>query len=400
MIEYYKTKAEVAYEYGVAESTVRKWINKSKEKKLNLELISVKNRNYIINNEHNRSVMRNQVEQYRHFRTSDLKSEVKVKNELYNILNKRQLLSLISTIQISKSIPIKYSYLGKGAKYWDNQYASKAYSGRAGNSNIYFLDTLYKYITDHYQDSKLNIIDVGAGNSEPTIPLVQRLIEEGKLNIYAAIDISDTMLKISRKHLLEAGVAESYLSQYKLDYEQISMQDILFEVKDSGSDELEIPNFILMLDSSLGNINTPANVLQNVQSGMFPDDFLCISSAYDNVKTRGIFQEYESRDNHLRKLYIPQLLGLSEEEYEKEMIYNDKLNRKEYNLVMKKDVSIYFEKINKTISLFIGERLNLWSYQRDTFFSISQKAEQANLKLRLIARNPKASSIIYMLGLE
>lgn len=401
MIEYYKTKAEVATEFGINESNVRYWINKTKEGKLNLQLHNIDEKDYVIKNEHNRSLINHLIEVNGKNRNEHLRTRLVVADELYKIMTKRQIMSLISRIQIKREIPVKYSYLGQGAKYWDKQYESKAYNSRFGNSNIYFLNSLYTVITDYFEGKKINIIDIGAGNSEPTLPFLKRLIDENRLNKYVTIDISETMLAISKQHFLEAGLEEKYLVQYQLDYESNSMDDLLYEIKSGGKEE-ENPNLLLMLDSSLGNTNTPNKVLQTIQSGMFPEDFVCISSLYDTVKTRGVFQSFESKDNHKRKLYIPHLLGLSDKHYKIEMVYNEILKRKEYNLIMKEGVTIVFDKvgIKREVSLLKGEKLNLWYYQRDTVSSIADKANTCDLKVRMVLRNPKASSIIYMLGLE
>ncbi|MEM1003122.1 MAG: class I SAM-dependent methyltransferase, partial [Bacteroidota bacterium] len=359
------------------------------------------NKDYVIKNEHNRSLINHLIEVNGKNRNEHLRTRLVVAKELYKIMSQRQIMSLISRIQIKREIPVKYSYLGQGAKYWDKQYSSKAYSSRFGNSNTYFLNSLYTIITDYFEDEKINVIDIGAGNSEPTLPFLKRLIDEDRLNKYVTIDISKTMLAISKQHFLKAGLEEKYLVQRQLDYESNSIDDFLYEMKSSGR-EAHTPNLLLMLDSSLGNTNTPNKVLQTIQSGMFSNDFLCISSAHDNVKTRGVFQEYESKDNHKRKLYIPHLLGLSKKHYEIEKVYNEILKRKEYNLIMKEGVTIVFDQIETKpeVSLLKGEKLNLWYYQRDTVSSINDKANACDLEIRMVLRNPKASSIIYMLGLE
>lgn len=394
MLRYYKTKTEIARNLGVTETTVRKWLKKAIDKTLNLEIEEVEGEFYILKSGHNQDLMQTLVEKNRKHRPQSLKTTVVAKDELYEILTKKDIISLLNTIEIHRTIPTKYSYFGKGAELWDVQSRHKEYNGENGFS--YFEETFRKYTLGYFENKKINIIDIGQGNSLPLIPLLKNLIQTDQLNKYIAIDISAEMLHISNKNLDAHNIPDKYRFQYQLDYENESLQSILFEAREGN--EVDSANLIMMLDTNVNTTDIPVKVLQHIRDGMFPDDYLCISAGHDSPEYRTISTVVTDTIN--RRLYIPSLLGLTSEDYELEQKYNDQLQRKENNLIMRKDITIKVERLNRSIELLKGQRLNIWMYHPETFKFISEKAEQSRLVLHLIARNPNNHRVFYMLGIK
>jgi uncharacterized SAM-dependent methyltransferase len=400
MQEYYKTKTELAIYLGVAESTVRNWIARAVSGKLNLQLKEINGKHYIIKNTHNHNTVLKLIQDGRKHRSMDHKANVYAGSELYSTLDSKQILSLINSLEINKEIPFKYVYLGRGADHWDNLYYKMLDQGvnKSYSNDLESLEILFNFIIKHFADyPKINLVDLGPGNSNPVLKFIDRLQKLNKLNSYITVDISKTMLKVSEKKLKGYGL-KIKSQQFIHDFEINSLQDILFGSKQS-IDGYKIPNLILLLGQTLSNGNSQSKILQNIKEGMYPNDYLLISGTLDDPKTRINFSTFETEEGNNLVLHIPQLLGLTQDLYKRELIYNQITHTREYNLVLKKDVLINFSEYNTEVILYKNERINLWKCKDDTIESISQKSELAGLNISLICKYPDEPEVIYMLGL-
>jgi uncharacterized SAM-dependent methyltransferase/transposase-like protein len=400
MPDYYKTNTEVAKEFGVAESTVRNWLNRAIDKELNLQIEMVDAKFKLLKNSHNQSLIRQLIEQGRKHRSSNLREEVQVDDKLYDILNRNQLLTLINSLRVKREIPLKYAYLNFGAEIWDKFYKSTSQSSpySTHSSDVFLLDKLYELISEHFQaGQKLNMIDLGCGNGFPVIPLLQKLNEADLVNSYIAIDISKEVLEITKANILQFFPSLN-VEMVQLDFETHSIQEVLYAAKLGQSRQESIPNLVLMLGSTLPNIDPQIQPLLNIQAGLTAEDYLITSNAINNPATYSSFPAFENQHANELVIHLANLIGLNRSNTEIEKIYNPVLDRKEYNLVLKKDLTINFPIINQTVELLKGEKVNVWKFKRDTFESILKKSQDIGLVPHFIVKNPKAGQIMYMLG--
>lgn len=403
MQEYYRSNVEIAKEFGLAESTVRKWIKRALAGDMNLQLIEVKDKQKILKNEHNRLLLEDLSEKARSIRTTDQLEVIEASEELEDYFSKRQILALINSIEVLQEIPIKYIYIGKGAGFWDKMYnksvTTATSSYQSHSSDIMILETLYTFIIKHFRKfPKINIVDIGQGNSEPVIPLLKKLQAENKLNSYITIDISREMQEIAKEHIERSGLKINH-QMINLDFESQSLQDSLFEVKNDDNEAQVIPNLLLMLDGTLANSNSQTKILENIREGMCPEDFLLIGDSLDNPRTRARFPAFDIEEGSNLFMHIPYLLGLENDLFDRKLIYNPEKDMRECNLVLKKNIDLYFPSHNRTIKLYKQDKINIWKHKKDTFEFISHKAKQAGLQLHMICKYPEESEVIYMLGI-
>lgn len=400
MNNYYNTKTEIAYLFGVSEGTVRNWIKRTINKELNLDLADIDGDLKIIKNTHNDSLINKLIKNGRKYRQLDLKEERKVSSKLEKLLSYNQTLTLINSIEVNKEVPLKFAYLGEGADIWNKFYLStkKGDVYSSNNSDVFLLDKQYPIIIEHFApNQKINVVDLGSGNGYPVTEILKKLKSENKLNSYVAIDISQKILDITKKNIEKVNLGVP-IHTFIADFESQSLQDILYSIKHNEQDQ-NIPNLILMLGSTLPNIEPQIQPLLNIKAGMTVEDYLITSNAYDKPETRTSFPAFEFEDGKELILQIPKLLGLNNENCKTEKIYNQKKGLKEFNLVLQKDLQITFPKLNKTIKLYINDRINVWKYRRDTFELINKKCKDAELVQHFTVRNPHMNQIMYMVGI-
>jgi uncharacterized SAM-dependent methyltransferase len=401
MTSYYKKQVEIAREFGVSEGTVTNWIKSAEESKNKLQLIEIKGKQKIIKNEHNRVTMLNLADSGKKFRPDDDVVELVVKDDIYNILSQNQLISLINSIRVYRSIPQKFSFLGKGADLWQDFYQKIVLDDSikygTSNSDLYFLESLYKYVIDSLDDSTyVNVIDIGPGGESPIFGFAEKALQQGKLKNYCAIDISERMLELTGANLKKTTLSPHYKS-FILDIESQSPQDVLYGLKDYTGRE-NVSNLIFFVGGTIGNFDSDIKILQNIKDGMCPDDILIITNALDSVKNRTSFPALSDPESLYSKQirYISDLLCLDEQYFSRELIYNEKTTYRECNLILNSNVQINFKNFNSQVTLSKGEKINIWKHKRDTFELISDNIANSKLKLQWIVKHPKENNLMYV----
>ncbi|MBC1305419.1 L-histidine N(alpha)-methyltransferase, partial [Trichormus variabilis] len=127
----------------------------------------------------------------------------KPSSEFYTVFSEAEVLGIVQALESRWEIPLKYSYKGQGAKIWDSFYLKYIVPTwyRTSNVEIDLLKSNFAYLNGDYQQcEKVNIIDVGAGNSYPVKAFISRLQKIDKIDKYIALDISDELLKVSSKN--------------------------------------------------------------------------------------------------------------------------------------------------------------------------------------------------------
>ena len=117
----YKKQVDLATTCRVSEGTISNWVRKAKENKNLLQLVEQNGRFFIVRSEHNTAELARLSSEAEVFQNTEY-LDIYPKEELYQTLNEDQLLALINTIKINKTIPLKYVYLGMGAHNWDYFY--------------------------------------------------------------------------------------------------------------------------------------------------------------------------------------------------------------------------------------------------------------------------------------
>ena len=176
-MNYYKN-TELAEIYHVSEKSVRNWIDAAEAGKLDLELFSHGNRYFIANTTKNLRVIEQLVQQRQKFKNSRGHKVVSPKPEFYKLFTEEQILDIMTNIDVHKEVPLQYTYLDGGAKYW-RDYSEKLIKEDELNmltGIIKLLNINQDYISSIIKDKKVNIVDLGVGDGTPVRNLIASLL--------------------------------------------------------------------------------------------------------------------------------------------------------------------------------------------------------------------------------
>ncbi len=200
-------------------------------------------------------------------------------SEFYSSFSEEEILGIVQAIEVRREIPLKYSYKGRGAKIWDNFYLKYIIPRwyRTSNVEIDFLKDNFEYLNGNLQNcEKVNIVDVGAGNSYPVKAFIQRLNKLGKVNKYIALDISEELLNLSRINFRNWFPLIEFES-YTIDIET----SCLPSTSSKNQAEIETDNIakiILHLGVTIGNHQNRTEVLKNFKTSMGEHDLLVLTN--------------------------------------------------------------------------------------------------------------------------
>ena len=232
----YLKNAYVSSEYKISSTTVLNWISAAILKNNNLQLELVGKKYKIIDNAHNRSVLKNLSNTADIYKNKIPKKITEINPRLYEILTEEQLVETVNRIELNKTIPLKFTYLGEGANHWDEFIKNSQTTGGylTINQEPFLLKKILPLLLERIpQGKKVNIVDVGAGNSESMLETASYFWNKNLLKNYIGIDISSKILETSKKNILKIDKNISYISHI-LDFERIDFAKLLFDQKDEN----------------------------------------------------------------------------------------------------------------------------------------------------------------------
>lgn len=384
--------SQIAEEYNVFRGTVLRWIKDYKNN--NLQLETYKNKNYVIKNEANQTILQLLAEKSKLYARHRKYQKVQASKDLENLLGYTNLIELINNLENHRQIPLKFSYLGQGADIWNETVNSRFENQRYDigiknqdfkHSYLYLFDILQKYDT-------INIVDVGPGNGLITKYLIDILLENKmKLNYYA-IDFSKKILEIV-KSKMSFWFKNLKIETEKKDIDYDVLQEKLFTNKFNSPNSC---NLILFLGGTIGNIFDRHRVLRNFYDSMTKDDYLVITNRLDNLQKRNDFSSTDNKSilNFLK--WLPKKLGIKEEFYEIVNKYDTNLKSKMKLLKLKidLDIEIKIKDKFKIISFFEGEEIILWNHYSYTTDSLIKELQEAKMNLIHLSVSPSKEDVL------
>lgn len=308
----------------------------------------------------------------------------KPSSEFYSIFSEAEVLEIIHALEVRREVPLKYSYKGRGAKIWNAYYLKYIIPRwyRSLSLEIDFLNKNFEYINDKLQScEKINVIDVGAGNSYPVKQFIYRLHEIGRVNKYIALDISDDLLKLSEKNFRKWFPSIQFIS-YALDIENSCIPEIL--LKQATLEPNNVANIILHLGVTMGNHHNRIGVLKNLRNSMTKNDLLVFTSETgSNSKWDGTVRGgYKYHAEQVYK-WIKNKIGIEAGDCELVRKYDLKTDSIVANMKFRHNYSINFnfKGINKNIEISKNEEITVWRHRKYEMPELLQDIEQAGLKL-------------------
>ncbi|NJR19276.1 MAG: hypothetical protein HC785_28740 [Calothrix sp. CSU_2_0] len=328
---------------------------------------------------------------------------VKPSSDFYATFSEVEILEIIDALEVRCEIPLKYSYKGKGAKIWDNFYQKYIIPTwyRTSNVEIELLNNNFEYLNGGNEVcSKVNIIDVGAGNSYPIKKYISRLNKLGKVNQYIALDISESLLNISQKNFYNWFPKINYING-TLDIENACIPKALLENKPNKNqanlENSQIINIILHLGVTIGNHHNRARVFTNFRKSMKKNDFLVLTNEIgSNSEWNG--QARGGCDYHAENIYkwIKSAIGIKSEDCELVRKYDSLRDSVVANIKLLHNYTITFniQGVEKNVRFSADDNITIWRHHKFEISQLQQELEQAGLKLVRYNTNKYSSHII------
>jgi len=318
-------------------------------------------------------------------------------SEFYSIFSVSEVLGIIYALEVKREIPLKYSYKGRGAKIWDNFYQKYIIPRwyRTSSVEIDLLRENFEYINGNSHGEKVNIVDVGSGNSYPVKEYISRLNNLGKINQYIALDISKELLDLSRSNFSKWFPLIEFIS-YKTDIENSCFSEVLLkEQADIKTDK--IAKIILHLGVTIGNHRNRTRVLKNFRDSMSKNDLLVFTSETGSNST------WDGRVRggckyHAEQVYgwIKNKIGIRAEDCELVRKYDLETDSIIANIKLRHHYTINFSLmgIDKNIEISEGEEITIWRHHKYELPELMQEIERAGLQLVHYSTNKYLSHVM------
>lgn len=379
----YFKHAELATQYHVSLRTVHNWINEAKQGKLDLTLHTEGKKIYVANTARNIATITKVVSDRRKYRNKNAVKTIEPKSSFYTLFSKEQVYDIVSNLEIHHEIPRQYNYFDGGAKHWEKYVERLATEDTANTltSTIKLLDINRGYIDDLLgRYSRINVIDIGVGNAYPVKALLGRLLEQGKLGRYIALDISPSMLEIAKNNIQtwfgDTVNFESY--EYDINYDRFSG---LLSSEYAQSKSTNSVNLVLLLGGTLANMRYPDNGYRMIHDSMGINDVFIHTSKLDTEATRRYFDfNFEPGNTTLSPNHrlIFDLLNIDDSLYEIEMGYDPSIRQRYIRVRLKVAVIIRFTLRDgeREVLLNKGDSVLLWRAIQHTVKDVADQFDR------------------------
>lgn len=390
----YFRNTELANLYHVSEKTVRNWIEAAQSNKLDLQLFENNNKFFIANTPQNNASIKKLVEKGKKYKNRRGALTISPLPSFYTTYGTRQIVDIISNITIHRELPLQYNYVDGGAEYWD-QYAKRL--AREDVPNILTntidlldsnLDALDRLVNGH---KKINIIDLGPGNGLPVKRLLSHFLQQGRLNRYIGIDISQEILDITQAHIQQWFGNKITFEGYVRDFGSERFDD-LFADDYTGDDE-DIPlNIVLLLSGTICNFRSPGQALLAINNSLSPNDLLVYTTKLDTPNTRRYFDlGLESRPNPRDYLFhfLIDKMNLPDDSYELDQTFDEVKMARSISLRPTIDLSIQFDLLKGTrvIHLNKNEPVLVWRYWHFGILDVIHQFDQGGFNLVQVTKS-------------
>lgn len=391
-MKYFKN-TELAKLYNVSEKSVRNWIDAAKTGKLDLQLETVKDKSYVSNTVKNTHLIEELVEKGKKYKNRRGFRVISPPKKFYKTYSPEQILDIISNLSIYHEIPTMYSYADGGAKYWD-EYAKRLINEEDPNlltTTINLLDMAANHIDQLTKNHKrINVVDLGPGNGLPIRSTLARLVEQGKLNRYIAIDGSKEMLNILGQNIHEWFDGKVSFEGHVRDFSHERFHDLF--AYDKIDDEGNLPtNLVFMLGGTFNNFRTPSLALQTINSSMGRNDLVIYVSHLDTQSTRRYFDFTTSYSTQKGRSELPlEFLGIDTSMYTVEHAFDTEKKARIAVARPSLDLSIKLESGMGTqyIELRKSEPILLWRHRHRNTIDIINLFDQNNFDIMQAAKSP------------
>lgn len=359
---------ELADEYRVNRKTVYNWIAAAKAGKIELILEGKGSSTFIVDTPANRRVLEQLAENGKKHRNSAYHKEVQPRAELYDIYSHRQILDMITNLNVRGEVPLQYNYLQDGAKNWKERMDEFEKKG-SGNSLMYTIELIEDNldILDRFLKGKkkVNVIDLGVGNGRPVKELLSHLLKRSMLHRYIGIDISPAMLGIANQNINEWFGDAVKFEGFVRDITTEQFDDLI--VSDMLDEDADVTiNLVLLLGGTSVNFHAPNDAFKPIFNSMHRNDLFIHTLKPDTAESRR-YLDLGSKPGSESLVtsfgYILKLLNIDESLYDLEAGFDEVKAMRYVRAVLKTAIQIRFDlggTKKRTVSLEKGESILLF----------------------------------------
>ncbi len=336
---YYK-KTELSKKLDVSITTINRWISNAEKGKNNLQLTTVNDKIYIVNSSHNDSLFFKLKGKGSVYKNKSTHIYATPEEKFYSTFTTSQVVEIINALKTKKEIPLKLTYINGGAKIWNNIIESSYNKGDYETSltDVELLkEASYFLLRKSNSYDKVNIVDIGQGNSITTKKFIQSFLDTGKLNKYIAIDVSKEMNEIAEANINKWFPGLNFTS-YVHDIEKYDIANILFNEKKGGN----VLNIVLLVGATIGNVKNQRWLYDNIRYGFDDRDIFIVTNKLEKADNKTDFIEPLTKHPE-RHLWIPDLLGIDLESPELVFYYDEEEKAKVGYLKLSKPHTITFK---------------------------------------------------------
>jgi hypothetical protein len=366
-MQYFKN-VELTRLYPVSEAAVRKWIEAARNGKLDLQLYEQNGKRHIANTAHNQRVIEGLVERGKKYKNSRGHKVVTPKDEFYKLFNKKQILDIISNVDIYNEIPSQYGYFDGGANYFD-EYSRRLWKEEGENMLLGTIDLLHANIGN--LDSMLenydhvNVIDLGPGNCLAVKELLTHLTyDRPVLARYIAIDASKNMLNIAERNVKEWFGDKIQVEAYQRDFTSERFDDLIIDETLSNRADKTL-NLMLLFGGTIANFRSPNDVFSMIRRSMGRHDLLLTTLKLDSGEARRYFDF--NVENEIPKLsgnerLVLDALNIDDSFFDVEQGFDDLKCVRYIRIRFKVDVTVNFQFSDggRDLELHKGDTILLW----------------------------------------
>lgn len=257
--------------------------------------------------------------------------------QLAKLFSTRQISELITAIKGRGEIPLKFAYLGKGAKRWDDLAKLRGRKTIKGINSIegnLLQSKSPNFLSSFKGNKNINLIDIGCGDGYPAVPLIKEM-QKQKYNIcYIPIDISREMINIARKNISKL-FPKIKIKFYQLDFELGNFSEITHNLRHNGS-----VNLLAFLGSTIGNAADRYRVLSNFRDSMTSQDYIIIGVELLNpAKTNKLLRHYQNETIYKIQFTVLEYLGIQRSQGDFTVRFNNDLSQVETRFKFKQDIN-------------------------------------------------------------
>lgn len=368
-MKYFKN-TELAKLYNVSEKSVRNWIDAAQAGKLDLQLHTENGKPYIANVAHNTLLIKTLVAKGKKYKNTRGFKVARPIQKFYDLYSRKQILDIISNLDIYREIPLQYTYFNSGARHWD-EYTQSLLEQDAPNAltnTLNLLEVNLNYIDSILKEyDYVNIVDIGPGNGLPIRGVLEHFLDEGKLKRYIGIDISHDLMDIAQKNIKE-WFGERVASEWHIRDISYERFDDLLAPETFAAESGSTLNLIFFLGGTINNFREPGHVLTTIHDSMGKDDILLASKKLDTDQARRSFEVAGSGN----MLLVLKLLNIDQSFYVLEQYFDERKMSRELQARLNIALNIEFEMDGqkKVLELNKGDRILLWRAWHQTGIAV------------------------------